>query len=189
MSTYEAVIRPFLNAKHPFWCNYRQSNLVVTYFQVRQWSSINSSMLLSDLLLSLRATIFIFSGLVGRGLMVRNVLGVSPSTACGIFRSRPSGNCRHCAREEEKGAGFQRRRCCRPWSLSSTSSFLGYRCSCREEVHEGLQRRQYRRRWSSTLFSFPQTAGSTTPEDATHRWRRNVDKIYQNYTTVTKSGK
>ena len=51
--------------------------------------------------------IILFSGFDDRGLILRNLLNVSPPSVCGIFRNGLYGTIQHCSREEggeEKGA-------------------------------------------------------------------------------------
>ena len=60
----------------------------------------------------------LFSRLEDRGLIIRNVLDVSPPYVCGIFRSGLSGKLQHSigrkGEGKQKEAGLQRQRCCRP---------------------------------------------------------------------------
>ena len=61
-----------------------------------------------------------FSGLDDSGLILRNLLDLSPPSVCGIFRNDPSGTLEHCGKEE--GGGGEGSWIPTLWMLSSLKS-------------------------------------------------------------------
>ena len=120
----------------------------------------------------------LFSGLHGRGLLLKTLPDVSSPSVSGILRSDIFGTLQHCGRGRELDSDLAdsvvfeiRLLSPRYWGCWSTLLDVGQR---------------NRRSWSPAPSPYRSVEECRKVEDATHRWQRKVGQSFQLQTTTIK---